>query len=157
MKIEVLELGAFETNCYVLMSEERGDMCVVIDPGLESEGLVAWLEERGLRPEWVLLTHGHVDHIAGVELVRERWHEVKVAIGREDAGMLGDTGRNLSAMLGATSGKSPCFTANAGTMAASFGTLFCNCSSDVPLLWVVIRPIFSILSRKVSHWPCATN
>jgi glyoxylase-like metal-dependent hydrolase (beta-lactamase superfamily II) len=54
--------GPFETNCWVV-APDRGEQCVVIDPGVESEGrLEEVLAEHKLAPVAVLLTHGHLDH-----------------------------------------------------------------------------------------------
>lgn len=69
LRVEVLPLGPFETNAWLLHAEGGG--CWVVDPGMEPWPLVDRIEELGLTPERVLLTHGHLDHIAGcTELVR---------------------------------------------------------------------------------------
>ena len=100
MKIDCLILGAYETNCYVLrQSDDAGD-CLVIDPGLEAEELIDFLTERKLKPVAVVLTHGHIDHIAGLALLRERFGDTKVHIHELDAGMLAQPQTNLSAMTG---------------------------------------------------------
>jgi hydroxyacylglutathione hydrolase len=58
--------AAFDTNCYVL-APGPGEECLVVDPGIGVEQtLGAVLEEHGLRPAAVLLTHGHVDHVYSV-------------------------------------------------------------------------------------------
>ncbi len=66
--------------------------------GDESGALIRWLDDEGLTPEMIVLTHGHVDHIGGVETVRQRWPKVQVAIHQEDAGMLMDPSANLSVL-----------------------------------------------------------
>ena len=47
-----------------------------------------------------MLTHGHADHIAGLNLLREKWPGIKVAIHTDDAGMLTNPMTNLSVMTG---------------------------------------------------------
>jgi glyoxylase-like metal-dependent hydrolase (beta-lactamase superfamily II) len=64
-------LGPLENNVYALVCQ-RDNSCAVIDPGLESEGLLPWLKKRALKAKLVLNTHGHFDHVAGnALLVRE--------------------------------------------------------------------------------------
>ncbi|GAA2013357.1 MBL fold metallo-hydrolase [Nakamurella flavida] len=56
--------GSFQANCYVLAAEPGGD-ALVVDPGQDAlVRLEPLLAEHGLRPVAVLLTHGHLDHIA---------------------------------------------------------------------------------------------
>jgi glyoxylase-like metal-dependent hydrolase (beta-lactamase superfamily II) len=62
-----LVVGALQVNCYILASEKGSD-CVVIDPGGEMEKIKKALEEDELEVKYILLTHGHVDHVGAV------WH-----------------------------------------------------------------------------------
>lgn len=100
MKIDYLILGAYQTNCYILRSDDSARDCLVIDPGLEAGDLIEFLDEQKLNPVAVLLTHGHIDHIAGVKELRSRFSEIKVYIHNLDAEMLTDPGINLSAISG---------------------------------------------------------
>ena len=55
--------GPWGTNCYVVATAP-GAECVVIDPGKDAtEGVRQVVEEHGLKPVHVLLTHGHLDHM----------------------------------------------------------------------------------------------
>ncbi len=100
MKIDHLILGAYETNCYVLRSSHASGDCLVIDPGLDAEPLIEFLEEQHLNPVAVVLTHGHIDHIAGVAAIRKQFPGVKIFIHELDAEMLTKPLTNLSAMTG---------------------------------------------------------
>ena len=100
MKIDYLILGEYETNCYVLRNNDAAQDCLVIDPGLEADELIEFLDEQKLNPVAVVLTHGHIDHIAGVAALRSRFPEIKVYIHNLDAEMLTEPNRNLSAMTG---------------------------------------------------------
>ena len=59
MNIDIVPVGALQTNCYILSLPERDD-AVVIDPGAEPERILARL--GGKKAAAVLLTHGHYDH-----------------------------------------------------------------------------------------------
>ena len=100
MHIDYLILGGYQTNCYVLRKDDAAQECLVIDPGLEADELLEFLDEQKLNPVAVVLTHGHIDHIAGVAVLRNRFPEIKVYIHNLDAEMLTEPKRNLSAMTG---------------------------------------------------------
>lgn len=61
--------GPLAANCYLLAPGDGAD-CVVIDPGQAAvERLGQVLDEHRLRPVAVLLTHGHLDHVASARAV----------------------------------------------------------------------------------------
>jgi len=98
MKIDRLILGDFQTNCYVVRTEESARECLVIDTGLESRDMVAFLAQHDLTPKAVILTHGHVDHIAGLTALRSKFPGLRVYIHKLDGPMLTDSQANLSEM-----------------------------------------------------------
>ena len=100
MKLDCLVLGDFQTNCYVLTSSQLPGECLVIDPGFDAEVLIDFLQRQSLKPQKILLTHGHCDHIAGVGLIREKFGPVPIAISDKDASMLTSGQGNLSMMMG---------------------------------------------------------
>jgi len=59
----------FDQNCYVLRRRDTTG-ALVFDPGLQHAQTLALLEQRGLRCERILLTHGHPDHVSGVPAVK---------------------------------------------------------------------------------------
>jgi glyoxylase-like metal-dependent hydrolase (beta-lactamase superfamily II) len=70
MLIKTLTVGPIETNCYIVTDEKtRG--CVVIDPGAEAAVLLNYLEENRLNCHFILLTHGHFDHVGGVRAIAD--------------------------------------------------------------------------------------
>jgi hydroxyacylglutathione hydrolase len=102
MKIDYMILGGYQTNCYVLRKNDAAQDCIIIDPGLEADELLEFLDEQKLNPVAVVLTHGHIDHIAGVATLRSHFPEIKVYIHNLDAEMLTEPINNLSAMSGMT-------------------------------------------------------
>ena len=86
MKILHTTLGPISTNCY-FASDDVGNTAI-IDPGANPARVVQILQENNLTPKYVLLTHGHFDHIGGAKGVVEKFPDVKIVIGEKDAPML---------------------------------------------------------------------
>lgn len=91
-------LGPWETNCYVIRDADR---CWIVDAGYEPEPMLDWLASEGLTPEAVLLTHAHLDHIAGLHEVRQRFPDLPILIHPAEQAFLTDTYLNLSSFLAA--------------------------------------------------------
>lgn len=76
MKIKQFVFNHFQVNCFVLW-DEVSKVCVVVDPaaeaGYEDAQLTQFVDENGLRPQAILLTHAHIDHVAGLRQVCERY------------------------------------------------------------------------------------
>lgn len=89
----------FAENTFVARLEGRKD-CIVVDPGLEPDQIVAYLEREGLTPAIILNTHGHADHIAGNEVMKRLWPDAPLVIGRGDAPKLTSAVLNLSQGFG---------------------------------------------------------
>jgi glyoxylase-like metal-dependent hydrolase (beta-lactamase superfamily II) len=89
----------FQENAYVARLDGRDD-CLVIDPGLEPEKILAHLTEHRLVPAAILNTHGHSDHIAGNAVLKQQWPDCPVVIGATEAPKLTDPSLNLSAVFG---------------------------------------------------------
>ncbi len=81
MNIDTFTGGVFDTNCFFLK-----DAAILIDAPQESAD---WLRRSGHKVDWLLLTHGHIDHISdAAEIQRE--HSCKIACHPETAPMLSD-------------------------------------------------------------------
>lgn len=96
MEITKLTLVSLASNCYI-QSVENGQ-CVIVDIGEGAPVLLRHLEQMHLKPVAILLTHGHYDHIAGVEQARKTWN-IPVYIHKMDAAMLTDSRLNLGDWL----------------------------------------------------------
>lgn len=66
MKIEVFPVGPFEMNCH-LVYDQSCKTGVVIDPGDEIDTISSRIGQLGLQISHILLTHGHIDHVAFAE------------------------------------------------------------------------------------------
>jgi hydroxyacylglutathione hydrolase len=100
MEIDCLVLGDFATNCYVVRANGGAKECLVIDPGFSPGPLLELLQAKQLKPLKILLTHGHCDHIAGIEDLQKEFGVIPVCVCGEDAEMLASAKLNLSWMTG---------------------------------------------------------
>lgn len=95
MLIAGFPAGAFQANCYVVATGP-GQPCVVVDPGQDAAApLAALLAEHRLTPSAVLLTHGHLDHIAAAAEVC-RAAGIPALIAEADEHLLADPMSGLS-------------------------------------------------------------
>ncbi len=97
MKLERFALGALWTNGYLLY--DGSGTGFFVDPGGDPEEVISAIEDKRIRLEYILLTHGHADHIAGVGKLRVKAGR-GVLIHRDDASMLFSPEYNLSAFVG---------------------------------------------------------
>lgn len=99
LRIQGFELGPFGTNCYVLW-HEGAPRAWVIDASFEPREMLAFIRQHGLAVELLVLTHAHVDHIAGVEEVLRACPSAKLCIHEQEERWLTDAELNLSAAFG---------------------------------------------------------
>ncbi|MBI4187041.1 MAG: MBL fold metallo-hydrolase [Chloroflexi bacterium] len=99
MLVKRLEVGPLGTNCYIVASEAGGEG-MIVDPGDEAERIVKAV--RGLKVDikYIVLTHGHWDHIGSLGEVREATG-ARVAIHADDAEFL--SAQSPAAMFSASS------------------------------------------------------
>ena len=75
--IKQFSFNHFEVNTYVV-SDAESKRCAIVDPACEASfedaQLVQYITDEGLTPTRILLTHAHVDHIAGLRQCCEHWH-----------------------------------------------------------------------------------
>ncbi len=67
---EILPVGLLQCNCSVFGDEASGE-AIVIDPGDEIDSIVALLDQHTLRVKAIVITHAHIDHVAGAHKLRE--------------------------------------------------------------------------------------
>ncbi|MFI0896416.1 MBL fold metallo-hydrolase [Streptomyces sp. NPDC020983] len=100
MLIAGFPAGAWGTNCYVV-APAAGEECVIIDPGhLAAQGVEDMLARHRLKPVAVVLSHGHVDHVASVVPVCGA-HGVPAYLHPADRFMLTDPEKALGGSIGA--------------------------------------------------------
>lgn len=98
MIIKALLVGFLETNCYIVGCEETKE-AMVVDPGGDGQKILKALDDLQLKCKYIVLTHGHIDHILAIKEVVEAT-KAKVCIHKDDAIMLTSAKHNLSYMMG---------------------------------------------------------
>ena len=81
MNLSCLPLGDYGANCY-LLTDENSKSALVIDPGVPSDELNDAL--LGYDLKYILLTHGHFDHIFGCKALKEIYPEAIICIHSDD-------------------------------------------------------------------------
>lgn len=107
MKLEYARVGELPTNCYIISDEKSGESaaidCAVYDTVYE-----AMLKRAGIKNlKYILLTHGHFDHICGAAALREKYGG-KICIHPADARCLESEAASLNAYVGFCD-QTPCF------------------------------------------------
>lgn len=80
----VLPVTPFQQNCSVIKCLETG-LAALVDPGGDVERILAAVEKMEARVEKVILTHGHLDHCAAADVIRQQLGVPIEGPQREDA------------------------------------------------------------------------
>ena len=99
LQIIALESTSFAQNSYIVHFDISGD-CLIVDAGFDVDKIIRYLKKNNLNPVAILVTHGHLDHIAGNGDIKKEWPECKIYVGKEDADKLDNPSGNLSATFG---------------------------------------------------------
>jgi glyoxylase-like metal-dependent hydrolase (beta-lactamase superfamily II) len=99
LAISTIISAPFSENTYIV-SKPRSGKALVIDPGLDFQTILEQLNKQKLELAAIINTHGHADHIAGNEALKNRFPQVPLVIGLDDQDMLSSPELNLSALFG---------------------------------------------------------
>ena len=83
LKILRMEVGQLGTNCYILI-EQNAKLAAIIDPGGDAPRIIRAVEEQGASVQYILLTHGHYDHVDALPEVAAAFPEAEIYIHRKD-------------------------------------------------------------------------
>ena len=68
LELKVLSVGEYKSNCYLLVAPKT-DQGILIDSGDQAEEILRFVGSMEITH--LLITHGHVDHVSALEVVRE--------------------------------------------------------------------------------------
>lgn len=95
IKIRMITCGSYATNCYMLLDEESGE-CAAVDCAVFDGAYRDFLEKLGVKSlKYILLTHGHFDHILGVKQLKD-FCGGDICIHEADAACLTDEKESLN-------------------------------------------------------------
>ena len=95
MVVKGFIIGPLELNCYLIWNEEN-KKGVIIDPGYYNLKLNNYINEMNITVEYIILTHGHGDHICGVPAYRKKFPNMKVIAHETEDEILSNSELNLS-------------------------------------------------------------
>lgn len=84
-KIMKLVVGQLQENCFILFDENKD--AFVVDPGGSSENIIEAIEKNSLNIKYILLTHGHFDHVGAVAALVEKY-KAPVYLSKKDRAFL---------------------------------------------------------------------
>ena len=83
LRLKTLEIstGGIVSNAYILIHEHYA---LLVDSVGASENDVHFLSNEGFEPLFLLITHGHFDHIGGIERVQASYPNIRIIHGGKD-------------------------------------------------------------------------
>jgi glyoxylase-like metal-dependent hydrolase (beta-lactamase superfamily II) len=100
LRLARVALGPYQTNCYVLWNGQDRSDCWLIDASFEPQPILDLVARHALTPKALILTHAHIDHIAGVREIRRVHPKVDILIHQLEEAWLTDPLLNLSSFTG---------------------------------------------------------
>jgi hydroxyacylglutathione hydrolase len=82
MIIKKLVIGPLENNCYIIADEQTRE-AFIVDPGDEPDRILDLINEYGLKPQYIICTHAHFDHIAVVLDIKQET-DMRIVLHRDD-------------------------------------------------------------------------
>ncbi|MCL2112027.1 MAG: MBL fold metallo-hydrolase [Clostridiales bacterium] len=95
MKVNAYVVGMIGTNCYLVWDEESRE-AMLVDPGGYDAAISRTVADEGLTLKYIALTHGHGDHVDGVNDFVAEFPETRVAMSEADMSYVSDTDENIS-------------------------------------------------------------
>ncbi|RMD52492.1 MAG: MBL fold metallo-hydrolase [Nitrospirae bacterium] len=82
MLVKRLVVGPLEVNCYIVIDEMTKE-AFIVDPGDEPDRIIEEIESDSLNVKYIVLTHGHFDHIGATPEVKD-FTKANILIHRND-------------------------------------------------------------------------
>lgn len=86
MKIRKYSLGELQANCYFVINKKNE--CLIIDPGDAGSFILEEIQRSKLKPQAILATHGHFDHLMAVGEIQQSFPNVSFYFNKKDLFLL---------------------------------------------------------------------
>jgi glyoxylase-like metal-dependent hydrolase (beta-lactamase superfamily II) len=103
LTIETFVDSSFGENAFVLSTPGAGTLVGwIIDPSFppQTNAVLAYVADRNIKVERIIITHGHLDHIAGVDAIHAAHPSAPIAMAQEEHGAFSSAEENLSEHVG---------------------------------------------------------
>lgn len=91
--------GMLGVNTYLAVDEET-NKGFIVDPGGYNPMLTKKVQDDNVIIEYIIITHGHADHICGVNAHRRDFPDARIVANAAEEPMLNDENFNMSASFG---------------------------------------------------------
>ncbi|MDW7739215.1 MAG: MBL fold metallo-hydrolase [Bacillota bacterium] len=97
MNVDSLTVSMFATNCYIVSCPDTKE-AAVIDPGAEGKRIIEEIKKSNLKVQYIINTHGHIDHIAANGRLKEEFN-APVLLSKKDLEIYKNPGYGLGLVL----------------------------------------------------------
>lgn len=97
MRILRIPAGIYAANCYIVYSETTQDG-IIVDPGGDAAELLQAVKENDINLKYIVLTHGHGDHIGGVSGIKSKLN-IPLLVHEDDVELIEDGSKNMSSVM----------------------------------------------------------
>ncbi|MDY6065689.1 MAG: MBL fold metallo-hydrolase [Finegoldia sp.] len=97
MNVDKIINVKYSQNIYLVSDDDNN--CFIVDPGAQGQDIIAYIENRDLKPLYIILTHGHFDHIGAVKEVRDHF-DIDLLAPKKEEELLKDPALNYTSRVG---------------------------------------------------------
>jgi hydroxyacylglutathione hydrolase len=76
LQVTAFTFNPFQENTYLIVNDQKE--CWIVDPGMygadEERALIDYIESNGLKPQQIINTHAHIDHILGIDALKQKYN-----------------------------------------------------------------------------------
>lgn len=99
MKIQTFYYGLLDSNSYVAYDEDSKE-CMIVDLGVDSYSISKFIEDYSLTVKYLVLTHGHYDHVNYIDSYVKLYPNAKIICHKDEVKILSDPEANVARLLG---------------------------------------------------------